>query len=462
MESHLTRRQMLRLTAGAAAGALLAACGGTPTPTQAPPTATPKPAAATATPAPAAKTPSTITIWSQASLDPMVAAWKKIVADFEAATPDTKVDYQFVSYADAPTKVPAGIAAGTPPNLTYIYAHGVYIQQGVEGSVLPVNDVIQELGGEKAFFAPAIVLQLWQGNYYAVPISIGPDVTFYRKDLFEQKGIAVPDTTSKYSLTWDEYYDAAMKLNDPPNRYGMVQCLLPPHGEKFQWGLMMSNGATMFDKDGKVAFNTPETVETYDFAGRLFKNAGPAGIATYALADADGAYTAGKAAMYTRASGFVTALIAQAPDILAKTGFLPPPMKKERGSYMGAPGLVVYKHKEADRAKRFVSFFMRKENQIAYCLSSPSGALPATTAVAQDPAYLNAPALAQFKSVIDIAVKTLPTAFSSAQRYGSNPKVGAVMSKQVLENTLVKILTKGMTAAQAVAEGEKEALEAIK
>lgn len=40
---------------------------------------------------------------------------------------------------------------------------------------------------------------------YGVPMDIGPMALYYRKDLFEQAGIAVP-------TTWDEFYEAAKQV----------------------------------------------------------------------------------------------------------------------------------------------------------------------------------------------------------------------------------------------------------
>ncbi|KLD28168.1 sugar ABC transporter substrate-binding protein, partial [Xanthomonas perforans] len=40
---------------------------------------------------------------------------------------------------------------------------------------------------------------------YGIPQDIGPMALFYRKDLFEKNGIAIP-------TTWDEYTEAAKKV----------------------------------------------------------------------------------------------------------------------------------------------------------------------------------------------------------------------------------------------------------
>src|SRR5512142_2762499 len=94
----MTRKLYVLLSLALVAVFTLAACGGTPTPTQ-PPAATQAPAtqppakateAATATEAPAKQV--TITWWHITTKDPGLSDWKKMADDYMAAHPGVKIE----------------------------------------------------------------------------------------------------------------------------------------------------------------------------------------------------------------------------------------------------------------------------------------------------------------------------------------------------------------------------------
>lgn len=78
------------------------------------------------------------------------------------------------------------------------------------------------------------------GAVYAVPQDTGPMAMYYRKDIFDRYGIAVPST-------WDEYYQAAklLKAADPSAKMMHI-------GQDAAWfeGLLWQNGARPFRTDG--------------------------------------------------------------------------------------------------------------------------------------------------------------------------------------------------------------------
>src|SRR3546814_12857308 len=90
------------------------------------------------------------------------------------------------------------------------------------------------------------------GKIYEVPYTLGNfSVLFYRKDLLDAKGIAVPKT-------WDEVEKAAAALTGD-GVYGFVF----PAGKNrmtsiFLSSLMWSAGGTYFDQDLNVPFNKPD------------------------------------------------------------------------------------------------------------------------------------------------------------------------------------------------------------
>jgi multiple sugar transport system substrate-binding protein len=109
------------------------------------------------------------------------------------------------------------------------------------------------------------------GKLMAVPINGNVEVLFYRKDLYEQKGLKVPET-------WQQVLDNATKLNDGSKVYGFV------HRDDRESALadfsnyLFSFGGDIFANpsagDFTVVINSPAAVRALEFYIALGKAGG--------------------------------------------------------------------------------------------------------------------------------------------------------------------------------------------
>lgn len=117
--------------------------------------------------------------------------------------------------------------------------------------------------GVKAF-VPWTVSQVGFGEagaLYGVPQDIGPLALYYRKDLFEQNGIAVPKT-------WDEFYTAAKQVKAK----GATITNFPPDASSYLAALAWQNGAKWFDnKNGTwtVSMTDDKTEQVAEYWQRM-------------------------------------------------------------------------------------------------------------------------------------------------------------------------------------------------
>lgn len=148
----------------------------------------------------ALQTDTTLTVWGWApQLEPIVAA-------FEKKYPKVKVNLENVGTGnDHYTKLQNAVKAGSgAPDVAQI-----------EYAALPqfaLSDSLEDLTPYGASDLKAqYTASTWgsvalNGGIYALPQDSGPMAMFYRADVFEKHGIAVP-------ATWDEYIAAAKKLH---------------------------------------------------------------------------------------------------------------------------------------------------------------------------------------------------------------------------------------------------------
>ena len=100
------------------------------------------------------------------------------------------------------------------------------------------------------------------GAIYGVPQDIGPLALYYRKDLFEKAGIAVP-------TTWDEFYTAAKAIKAEG---GLITNF--PDAPSLFAGLAWQNGAQWFsntDGQWKVSMTDEKTMQVADYWTKMAK-----------------------------------------------------------------------------------------------------------------------------------------------------------------------------------------------
>ena len=109
------------------------------------------------------------------------------------------------------------------------------------------------------------------GKLMGVPVNGNVEVLFYRKDLYDQKGLKVPET-------WDQVLDNATKLNDGSKVYGFVHrddrdsALADFSNYLFSFGGdIFANAST---GDFTVVLNSPAARRALDFYLRLGKGGG--------------------------------------------------------------------------------------------------------------------------------------------------------------------------------------------
>lgn len=193
-----SRRDFLRLSSVAAAGALLAAC-------------VPAPAADTG----GAETQEVVdirtTIWGDIN-DKQI--WGSIADDFNASqgkirvTPEQYVEQEGTgSYYD---KIKVGVAAGTAPDVWYMqgFLWGPYADNNL---ILPIDDLIERDDFRAPF--PDIANyndnSQWGGKTYLTPVNTGSVIMYYNKDVFDLFGVPHPEE----GWTYEDFQEKVLALS---------------------------------------------------------------------------------------------------------------------------------------------------------------------------------------------------------------------------------------------------------
>ena len=158
------------------------------------------------------------------------------------------------------------------------------------GWIEPLDEYLKDPDFDWDDFSSAPMEQIKiksDGAIGALPLYSSVQLMFYRKDVFEEKGVKVP-------TNYDELLDVCGKINDPANNFYAIAC----RGEKIaltsQFSPFLYGFGGAYFKDGTCAFNTPENLEAARFYGKLLGDYAPEGILTAGYSQMTQLFNAGR------------------------------------------------------------------------------------------------------------------------------------------------------------------------
>lgn len=232
----------------------------------------------------------TVTFWTTLIEPKRMEVQQQLAAEFMALHPNIEVEVVPVDENELPTRIAAAYAAGNLPDLVRVPLD--YVIGWAEEGILDVEAATALLTemGLGTFAAGALELAKVEGGYAALPADGWGQLILYRKDLFEEHDLPVPDN-------WSAILQAAMVLHDPPNLYGIEVGTDPNQvfTQQVFEHFALSNGARLVDEAGNIDLTTPEFIDTLRFYKLLATQFTPPGNIYWLQTRAD--FLAGKAAM---------------------------------------------------------------------------------------------------------------------------------------------------------------------
>lgn len=194
----LSRRRFLALSGGVGSALALAACGGTKTPPQGAPAGGNGGDTYTGPKV-------SIAFWNGFTGSDGDTA-KKMVDQFNAATPNIHVDMNVYQWADFFTKLPAAVQSGNGPDVAAMHLDDMPTQ-AAQQIIVPLDDVANALGLNESDFSPAVWQGgLYKGKRYGIPIDVHDLGLYYNKTVMQKAGLdpnKPPQTKDDYMAALD-------------------------------------------------------------------------------------------------------------------------------------------------------------------------------------------------------------------------------------------------------------------
>jgi ABC-type glycerol-3-phosphate transport system substrate-binding protein len=445
----LSRRKFLKLASLASAGGILAACA----PTGATGTATAPPAATSAGPV-------TLHWYNPHGSPSFLPQWTKLISDFEAQNANIKISNDIVGWGDLATKIQADMTAGTLPDMTTTGLQAM-LQYHTQGIAVETDPVIDRLKADGVEFNPALLKQAEiNGKHYGLPRYFVITGLTYRKDWFQDAGIALAGGADKPQFTWEEFAAACKAVHNPPDRYAYAAPWGSGDGPKHVWNFFQGNGFYLVREDGTLDWDNPKVKETYEFILEMVQTYSPPGVVTYTLDNVNADFAAERVAMAAGDGDVNTALNDNMPAWLENKpsehlGFMSYPYNTTPmgGMYGGTVGYVLFDAKHIDQTYEWCRFFFQDDNLIASIFPYRVLAVPATLTAQNSTAFTADPAVVAWKSVLDqmTLAATLNAPAPIASHFGPYEYSQQIESSGILEGVVQSVLAGNGSLDEALA-----------
>jgi len=407
----ISRREFITLAAVLSGTAIVAAC--TPTSQG---TASPSTPAGTGGPTP---TPGggggrkTVPLYTTESDPATLAFYASVIATFQGEYPDVDVpitlyqDENQLQYLTTALQTGTDIGVfGPPPSFIADWAR--------QGFLLPLTDLVAKIGESDFLDGTRVVVD---GEDYAIPFQANASAVYYRKDLLEAEGIAVP-------TTYDEYLGAVTGLHGREGIVGIASSVGPSPQLPLQFftPYIHQAGWDYYNKDGELRFDQAEVLDAVKRYAAImqnttenFYNAGFGDILT--------AYIGGQAAFATFPGRLGVNLERQAPAIAEVTGVIGIPAGPFMTGQLHFGGTQHYSVSSGTahpaEAQAFLEALTTGDNALAFALTVPGHLLPPLESVRSALRAAEDPFIAKHGDWMNTFLDLVPGAMSPTLSMGS-------------------------------------------
>jgi len=366
-----------------------------------------------------------------------------IVADFEAANPDIKVNAIYSgNYDDTRVRALSALASGEPAQLAVMFSIDAY--DLIEQDFIVAFDDIEGVEQDwlNSFYPALMANGNIEGKTWGIPFQRSTIVAYYNKDMFKAAGLdpEAPPTT------WDEMISMGKALTKDGS-YGLM---IPSTGYPY-WmfqALAIQNGKEVMSNDGLTTyFDDPAVVETLEFWKSLSQEHGIMPTGTVEWGTLRQAFLEGQTAMMWHSTGNLTAVKNNATFDF---GVAELPANVRKGSPTGGGNFYIFKDTTAEEkaaALKLIEFMTSPEQAAAWSIGTGyMGVSPAAYETEALNAYTQEfpPALVA-RNQLENAVAEFSTFETARVREGLNNAIQAAL-------TDAKSPADALAEAQAAAE----------
>ncbi|WP_019636749.1 ABC transporter substrate-binding protein [Paenibacillus fonticola] len=324
-------------------------------------------------------------LWTREASAPNV---KEAVDKFNSENRGFKVELTSFPNANFTEQFSTALASGAAPDIISIdLVYAPYFAS--IGAFQDLTDYYNSLDFKEHLIQAMATQGAYNGKQYALPFSGEVSALAYNKEHFKEAGLD-PDSPPE---TWEDLREYARKLTTT-DRFAYVYAGADVGGQAFTflpyiWG----NGGDILNENGTEAkINSPETIEALQFYTDLTQKdkVTPEGVTNYSWAQAQDAFTSGKASMFVTGNFIVNVFDTDYPDIDYGIALIPRNEGKNHASFAGGDLIAIpTESKHSEEALEFLQYALSEEVQVE--TFAKNGAIPVREDLLDNKYFKNSP-----------------------------------------------------------------------
>lgn len=393
---------------------------------------------------------STLTVWMKKGfVEEQNVMFEERVKEF-ATIHNIDVNVELIAYEDFFPKWTASIESGNLPDLSFFgYQEiGQFYASGIMRDLTPLVEKIEENYGK--IFEKSKKAVTFEDKIYGIPFWGEGTALYYRKDLYQEKGISAPPNT------WDEFKEYSIKLTDPQKGIFGAGIGYGAGNSDAEWlsrSIIWAFGGAIYSEDGKSAvINSPETLEAINFITQLFKEdkVTPPGAVGWDDGGNNTSYISGQSAMVVNTGSVIAAMKKNNPEMLDKTGVIVLPQGVAGRFTAGiSNNLGIFKNaSNPEFAEELLIFLMDPDWYKEWIVASAPLALPVYESLANEPIWLEP----HNKAFMD----SIETFEYLGYRGPYSPAAGEVYNMRIINKMFEDIIVNNVPIEEAIASFEQE------
>jgi ABC-type glycerol-3-phosphate transport system substrate-binding protein len=337
-----------------------------------------------------------------------------LIAEFEAANPDIGIELQLMSNDNRGPRIINSVSVGDELGVFEIERR-IVPDLTKAGYLLPLDSIVEEIGIEN-FIPGSLLYWPWDGHLYQFTSDLSGATLYWRKDAFEEAGLAEPDS-------YERILEALQKLHGQNNMWGASFDSSNRGAVQRFVTFLWQNCGDFYTQDGELAFDRPGALQAVEDYAELNKYA-PPGSHSWGGLDGLKAFVSGRLAIHLFPGRLGYDLFTNAPDIAKVTG-----NREGRVARGGKGPRVVYgavtsysigstvKHPEA--AKKFLKFLFTGQPLLNYAMTVPGHIAPALKNVQAEILEQDNPYIKQHRDWVELILEATTYFNAEAQNMGS-------------------------------------------
>lgn len=364
---------------------------------------------------------------------------------------DSDVSIEKVPGGEVVPRMAAALEIGAPPDVTRVNEPNM-VNWGPNGHLVDLTPVIEDMRSrEDGINEDTLLMAKIDGEILGAPMGIAASAAHVRIDKFREAGY------DQLPATWEEFIEAAKKINQPPfYACGMALGLTPSDSLVDILSVVDAYGGSLVDGQNRPAFESDGTIEAFKLIDAMYNEHRiiPRSSLSWDNSANNKAYQSGQIAYALNPTSIYSSLINDQSELLDLTVLdVPPGGPAGRHATVSTDYYGVFKQApDVDLAVGLVAHFMKPENYDAFITEAGGRYLPVYPAQLTQPFWAENPAFDGLRA----AARTGRSMFYPGKL---TPALSEVVVRTMVQAEVQNMLVKGKEAAAAVADVQKQMIE---